>query len=73
MASFLAIQSFARGKTLSYVRLYVDNTVAMSCINKLGSSRSIPLNHITKSKWEWCIEWFLADRIAGKDNVEVDI
>lgn len=76
MASFLALKSFARGETpQQHVRVYVDNTVAMSCINKMGSSRSTSLNDITKSMWEWCIKrniWLSAARIAGKDNVEAD-
>ncbi|GFO14953.1 reverse transcriptase and recombinase [Plakobranchus ocellatus] len=48
----------------------------MSCINKMGSSRSEKLNFLTKRLWEWCTErkiWVSAGRIVGRDNVEADL
>lgn len=75
LAAFLALKSFANEKDSIHVRIFVDNTVAMNCINKMGSMKSEKLNELTKNIWEWCMPkniWVSAARIAGKDNVEAD-
>lgn len=75
LAAFFAIKSFAKDKKDIHVRIFVDNTVAMTCINKMGSIRSENLNLLTKDIWEWCISkkiWISAGRIAGSDNTEAD-
>lgn len=73
-ACYLALQSFLKTGNV-HVRIYLDNTSAMNCLNKMGSSKSDPLNVLTKEIWAWCSKrniWLSAGRIAGKDNVEAD-
>lgn len=74
-AAFLGLKSFAKKLRNVHIRIYIDNTVAMACLNKMGSSKSSKLNKLSRQVWEWCIErsiWLSAARIAGIDNVEAD-
>lgn len=72
-AGFLALQSFVKTTNI-HVRVYVDNnTSAMNCLNKMGSSNTERLNTLTKEKWGRCTSrqiWLAAARIAGKENTE---
>ena len=36
-----------------HVKVFSDNTTAIACINKLGTSHSELCHHITKQIWEW--------------------
>lgn len=75
LAAFLGLKCFAKQMTKAHVQIYVDNTVAMTCLNKMGSSKSDKLNKLTKEIWEWCMErdiWISVARIAGVDNWEAD-
>lgn len=75
MGSFFALQSFAKEESNVHVRLLLDNTTAMHCINKMGSQKSPKLNKLTKDLWSWCIGrniWVSAAYIQGHLNVEAD-
>lgn len=75
LAAFLAIKSFCKEKRKVHVKIFLDNTTAMHCINKMGSSKSISLDQLSRELWQWCLRkelWLSAGRIAGKDNVEAD-
>ena len=74
-AAFLALKSFAAQLCDKHVRLLLDNSTAVACINKMGTSHSVTCNHITYLIWMWCIEnniWISAAHIPGKDNVAAD-
>ena len=57
------------------MRLLLDNSTAVACINKMGTSHSVLCNQLTFSIWDWCIEnniWISAAHIPGKDNSRAD-
>ena len=74
-AALLTLKAF----TLSYhnnakVTLYCDNTTAVSCINKKGSTKE-DCNNITRAIWLWCLERNIkiaAVHIPGKENTTAD-
>ena len=56
------------------VTLYCDNTTAVSCINKKGSTKE-DCNNITRTIWLWCLERNIkiaAVHIPGKENTTAD-
>ena len=58
-----------------HILLKVDNTSAVSAINKMGSTRSISMNDEVHLIWAWAIEkdtWLTATHIPGILNVEAD-
>lgn len=74
-AAFFALQTFASDKRDIHVRLMSDNTTAVACINKMGTSHSEHCNKITKDIWLFCKNrglWISAAFIPGKQNVEAD-
>ena len=53
----------------------MDNTTAIACINKMGTSHSCEANELTKQIWFFCLErniWLSAVFIPGKLNKEAD-
>ncbi len=74
LAAFLAIKCFYVPGITS-IRLQLDNRSAVAYVNKLGGTRSIPLNRIALDLWAWCVEhnlWVTAEHIPGKLNVDAD-
>ena len=75
LAATLAIKCFARDKTNIAILLKVDNTTAISYINKLGGTVSPQLNQLTSDLWLWCMDRNItlkAVHLAGKLNVTTD-
>ena len=75
LAVFMGLQTFAKDKNNSHIKIFTDNTSTMLCLNKMGSSKSPKLNKLCKCIWEWCISkniWLSLARIAGRENVEAD-
>ena len=73
-AGFLGIKEFCSTLTNCHVKLYMDNTVAVTYINKMGGKIE-NLNDLTKNIWIWCMNkniWLSASHIAGVDNIEAD-
>lgn len=73
-ARFLGIQEFCSTLTNWHVKLYMDNTVAVTYINKMGGKIEI-LNDLTKNIWIWCMNkniWLSASHIAGVDDIDAD-
>lgn len=74
-AAYLALKVVANNLSHCHVRLMVDNTTAVSCINNMGTSHSIACNQMTKEIWLFCISrdiWISAAYIPGKENVIAD-
>lgn len=75
LAASLTLQSFTKKLRQIHVKIFIDDNVAMSCINNMGTSRSPGLNSLTKEVWLWCMKtdiWLSAVRIPGKENIEAD-
>ena len=74
-AAYLALQCFAKDKNGIHIRLMMDNTTAVACVMKMGTSHSMLCNEMTQLIWGFCIErniWLSAAFIPGKLNVEAD-
>ncbi|XP_062570047.1 uncharacterized protein LOC134232103, partial [Saccostrea cucullata] len=73
-AAYLALTRMCKHLKDCHVKLYLDNTVAVTYINKMGGKIET-LNELTKQFWEFCIKrniWVTACHIAGVENVEAD-
>lgn len=74
-AAFFALKSFTSELQNKHVRIMLDNTTAVACINHMGTSHSIVCNALTKDIWLWCISnniWLSAAFIPGVENTEAD-
>ena len=71
LAIRLGLQTFAKGKSNTHIRMMCDNTAAVNVINHMGASHSDTCNSLVKEIWEWCIArriWVSAAHIPGKNN-----
>ena len=53
-AAFLGLKCFARNSTNCRILLRIDNTTAISYINRMGGIQYPILNKITREIWQWC-------------------
>lgn len=75
LAVFLALKYFATHYTNYTILLRVDNTTAISYINRMGGIQFPHLNDLSRQIWQWCEErnnWLFASYINTKDNYEAD-
>ena len=75
LSAYMTVKAFTKEKVGIHVRIFIDNTVAMTCINKMGTSKSPMLNDLTIKIWAECMDkdiWLSAVHIKGKDNSEAD-
>lgn len=76
LSALFGLQCFAKDLENCNVLLRIDNTTAISYINRMGGVRFKKLNELTRTIWKWCEEReisIFASYIASKDNVEADI
>lgn len=74
-AAFYALKCFAKHKSNCNILLRIDNITAIACVNKMGSTRYIHLNSITRMIWDWCEIrglFIFASYINTKDNITAD-
>jgi hypothetical protein len=75
LAIFMGLKCFAFKMSNSAILLRVDNTTAISYINRMGGIQFPHLNDLAKNIWQWCEErniWLFASYINTKENVEAD-
>lgn len=75
LAVFFGLKCFASNMRDSCILLRVDNTTALSYINRMGGTRFSHLNDLCRLIWQWCEErrlWLVASYINTKDNIEAD-
>ncbi|XP_063986037.1 uncharacterized protein LOC135167121 [Diachasmimorpha longicaudata] len=75
LAAFLGLKYFAEKFKDCNILLRVDNTTAISYINRMGGVRFTKLSNLSRSIWEWCEQRGLtifASYISSKDNSEAD-
>lgn len=56
LAAFLGLKSYAHEYTNCAILLRVDNTTAISYINRMGGIQFPHLSDLTRSIWRWCEE-----------------
>ena len=74
-AVFYVLKALCSGHSDIHVRIMTDNTTAMSCINKQGSTHSLDCNRITRQIWLWAEErqiYISAAHVPGSENIEAD-
>ena len=73
-AIFLALKAFIKTKN-EHVKIMCDNTTAISCINKMGTSHSMDCHYLIVRIWEWAMKSNIqstAAHITGKQNIIAD-
>ncbi len=73
-AAFLTLQTFCRFKQNIHVKLMIDNTTAIACVNKFGSVKPLLMAQ-TVELYNWAIQKNLilsAAHVPGKQNVVAD-
>ena len=74
-AVLFGLQSFCYSFSNSHILLKIDNTSAVTSINKMGSLRSLEMDNVVQQIWYWAIHrniWLTATHVPGKENVEAD-
>ena len=75
-AAFLGLRCFARDKRNCQILMRIDNTTAISYINKMGGIQYENLNNCARTIWQWCERrkiHIFASYISSKDNVYADL
>lgn len=75
LAVFFGLQTFAKDKKNTHIRIRCDNTAAVNIINNMGTSHSDECNKLAKTIWEWCISksiWISLAYIPDKQNFIAD-
>ena len=73
-AAFLALQCFCHSLNNMHVQLYLDNTVAVKYLSKIGGRKYL-LNRLAKDIWIWCASrqiWLSVYHIPGVRNAVAD-
>ncbi|XP_033218301.1 uncharacterized protein LOC117173769 [Belonocnema kinseyi] len=74
-AAFNGLRCFAENHRSCQILLRIDNTTAISYINRMGGVQSIKLNSLARLIWQWCEKrnlWIFASYIKSKDNSITD-
>ncbi|XP_067216270.1 uncharacterized protein [Linepithema humile] len=72
---YLALCKLAIDVRNCQILLRIDNTTAISYINKMGGVRYMKYNSLARKIWKWAEDkniFLFASYIASKDNVEAD-
>lgn len=75
LAVFMGLKCFADKLTGCAILLRIDNTTAISYINRMGGIQFPHLTELTRKIWQWCEKrklWLFASYINTKENVEAD-
>jgi len=74
LAVLNALKTFVKSENLQ-VLLRIDNTTAISYINRFGGCRATGSHKIAKEIWQWCEKrsvWLFATYINTLDNIVAD-
>lgn len=74
-AAFYGLRCFAENQKSCELLLRIDNTTAISYINKMGSVQYPKLSKLCREIWQWCEVrdlWIFASYIKSKENTEAD-
>lgn len=74
-AALFGLKIFANNFYDCEILLRIDNTTAISCLNRMGSVQYPHLNEVSREIWQWCESkkiHIFASYISSKDNYEAD-
>lgn len=75
LAAFYSLKTFAKHLRSEQILLRIDNTTAVSYINRMGSIKYPLLSQLARRIWQWCEErdlWLQAVYISSEENVQAD-
>ncbi|CAK1581282.1 unnamed protein product [Parnassius mnemosyne] len=75
LAAYFGLKCFAKDLKNCEILLRVDNTTAISYINRMGGVQYPKLNNLSRLLWQFCEKrmiWVFASYIKSKDNKEAD-
>lgn len=75
MSAFFGLKCFAGHLHNRSILLRIDNTTAISYINKMGGVRFSKLNALAREIWLWCEArnlWIFTSYISSSENKEAD-
>lgn len=75
LAAFFGLKCFASKFSNCEILMRIDNTTAISYINKAGGVKFPHLSELARKIWQWCENrkiWIVASYIASKENVDAD-
>ena len=70
LAIELALKVFLKDFNKKYVRIFSDNTTAVTYINKQGGIKSLSYNELAKKIWEFCIDKLLFKQPIYQGNIK---
>lgn len=74
-AAFFGLKCFAKNERNKEILLRIDNTTALSYINRYGGVQFYHLNEIARDIWQWCEKrqlFVFASYMKSKENFEAD-
>lgn len=75
LAAFIALKSFTKDLENCEILLRLDNTTAISFVNRMGGVQFPLLNNLSRLIWQWCEHrriWLYASYIPSKENITAD-
>ena len=75
-AILFSFESLVRDIRFAHIKILCDNSTAVACISKFGTSHSGKCNTLTKQIWKWAQEnenWLSATHIPRIPNTEADL
>ena len=75
LAAWLGLQCYARDMRNCHVHLKIDNTAAVTYINRMGGAPSRDLCQLALKMWNWCIDHHItisAEHLPGSLNQTAD-
>lgn len=75
-AILFSLQAFAHELEGRHIKVFCDNTTALTYVNEMGGIKSKPCNDVSSQIWDWCLKhrsWVTCSHIPGKLNTLADL
>ena len=75
LAVCFALKAFAKSIRNYEILLRIDNTTAISYVNRMGDSRHVKYNELDTLIWKWAEErrlWLFASYVTNSENIDAD-
>ena len=76
IAILFSFHAFERALEGRHVRVFCDNTTAITYVNEMVGTKSKPCDDASPQIWDWYLEydsWVTCSHIPGKDNTLADL
>ena len=75
-AVLFRLRSLAKDLRSTHIKVLCDNSTAVACINKFGTSRSFECDSLAQETWAWAAKANIllsATHLPGVQNFEADL